>query len=56
MVEQALAKLVGAKFTPKYVDAAVGHYQKSIEEFQLGEWENAIAKGGKFIEAVLKAN
>jgi hypothetical protein len=55
MAEEAMAKLLGAKFAPKYVSAAVGHYQKTVEEFQLSEWENSIAKGGKFIEAVLKA-
>jgi len=55
MAEQQLAKLVGAKFMQKYVDAAVGHYRKSVDQFQLGEWEDSIAKGGKFVEAVLKA-
>jgi hypothetical protein len=55
MKEKALARLVGAQFTQKHVDAAVGHYQTCVEEFQLGKWENSIAKGGKFVEAVLKA-
>jgi hypothetical protein len=55
MAEKTLAKLVGAKFAPKHVDSAVGHYQKAVEEFQLGKWETSIAKGGKFVEAVLKA-
>ena len=55
MAEHVLAKLVGAKFALKYVDAAVGHYQKTVEEFQLGEWEHSITKSGKFIEAILKA-
>jgi hypothetical protein len=55
MAENALAKLISAKFAPKHVDAMVNHYQKTVEEFQLGKWENSIAKGGKFIEAVLKA-
>jgi hypothetical protein len=55
MAEETLTKLVGSKFTQKYVTAVVGHYQKAIDEFQLGNWEDAIAKSGKFIEAVLKA-
>jgi hypothetical protein len=42
-------------FAPKHVDGAIGHYQKVVEEFQLAKWENSIAKGGKFVEAVLKA-
>ncbi len=55
MAEGAVAKLLDAKFEMKYVSAAIGHYQDTVEEFQLGEWENSIAKGGKFVEAVLKA-
>lgn len=55
MAEEQVAKLLTAKFAAKYVNAAVTHYQKTVEEFQLSEWENSIAKGGKFIEAVLKA-
>lgn len=55
MAKEELAKLVGAKFAQKYVDSAVGHYQKAVDEFELGNWENSIAKGGKFTEAALKA-
>lgn len=41
-------------FEAKHVKAAVLHFDKVVSEFQLGEWEKSIAKGGKFIEAVLK--
>jgi hypothetical protein len=42
-------------FAPKHVDAAVRHFQEMVEEFELNKWGNASAKGGKFIEAALKA-
>src|SRR5882672_12027283 len=41
-------------FVPKHVKAAVKHFTEAVEEFRLGKWEKSIAKGGKFIEAVLK--
>jgi hypothetical protein len=31
------------------------HFQRMVEDFQRGDWEDAAAKGGKFIEAILKA-
>ena len=55
MAAEAFEKLLIAKFASKYVRAAMGHYQNTVEDFQLSEWENSIAKGGKFVEAVLKA-
>jgi hypothetical protein len=55
MKQYQLADLMSAKFARRYVDAAVGHYEKVVDEFQLSKWENSIAKGGKFTEAVLKA-
>jgi hypothetical protein len=42
-------------FAPKHVDAAVRHFQEMVEEFELNKWGDASAKGGKFIEAGLKA-
>jgi hypothetical protein len=42
-------------FAGKHVDAAIRHFQDAIHEFQLSKWDDASAKGGKFIEAVLKA-
>ena len=48
-------KLLKTRFEPKHVDAALKHFRAMVEEFQRSEWEESIAKGGKFIEAVLKA-
>jgi hypothetical protein len=42
-------------FAPKHVDAAVRHFQEMVGEFELNKWGNSSAKGGKFIEAALKA-
>ena len=42
-------------FAQKHVKSALGHFHAMVEEFRRGEWEKSIAKGGKFIEAVLKA-
>jgi HEPN domain-containing protein len=42
-------------FAPKHVDAAVRHFQDMVEDFELNKWDDASAKGGKCIEAVIKA-
>ncbi|MGH9427352.1 MAG: hypothetical protein ACRD2L_13745, partial [Terriglobia bacterium] len=42
-------------FTAKHVDSAVRHFGRMVEDFQKGDWEDSAAKGGKMIEAVLKA-
>ncbi len=43
------------EFNSRHVDAAINHFQSSVEAFQREDWEEAIAKGGKFVEAVAKA-
>jgi hypothetical protein len=50
-VEEMLTDVLEAK----HVKAAVRHFDELVTEFQLGKWEKSIAKGGKFIEAILKA-
>jgi len=54
-VHRTVEDMLTDAFVAKHVKAAVKHFEELVEEFQLGEWEKAIAKGGKFIEAVLKA-
>lgn len=39
----------------KHVKAALKHFDSMVGELGRGEWEKSIAKGGKFVEAVLKA-
>jgi hypothetical protein len=43
------------KFEAKHADAAVRHYTRMVQDFQQREWEDANAKAGRFVEAVLKA-
>jgi hypothetical protein len=42
-------------FAGKHADAAVKHFQAMVQAFELGKWDDASSKGGKFIEAALKA-
>lgn len=42
-------------FERRHVVALLRHFSDMTEEFQKGDWEGAIAKSGKFLEAVLKA-
>src|SRR5438552_11084473 len=50
-----LEQFLQAKFAAKHVRAALKHFQAMTTEFQQGAWEEAIGKGGKFVEAALKA-
>lgn len=42
-------------FESRHVDSAIRHFNAMVVEFQRSEWDDASAKGGRFIEAVLKA-
>lgn len=47
--------LLQASFAEKHVAALIRHFEAMTKHFQHEEWENCIAKSGKFVEAVLKA-
>lgn len=47
--------LLKREFASKHVGAALAHFQASVDAFGRDDWEKAIAKAGKFIEAVCKA-
>jgi hypothetical protein len=53
--ERTVNELLKDSFQAKHVDSAVRHFNAMVEEFQESEWDDAAAKGGRFIEAVLKA-
>ena len=55
MNKQELENLLLTSFAKKHVTGLMGHFLKMVDEFQRGEWEDAIAKSGKFVEASLKA-
>jgi hypothetical protein len=42
------------RFAAEHVDSAVQHFGRMVDDFRKGDWEDAAAKGGKFIEAALK--
>lgn len=42
-------------FAKIHVSAMLRHFSGSVEDYQKSEWEDCIAKTGKFIEAALKA-
>lgn len=47
--------LLNPPFAEPHVTALLNHHQEMVKEFQQGAWEECIGKGGKFVEAVLKA-
>jgi hypothetical protein len=55
MPAQPIDTFLIPSFPKKHVSALLKHFSKAVRDFQKGEWENCIAKSGKFIEAVLKA-
>jgi hypothetical protein len=42
-------------FPARPTNAALGYFTDLVDEYRRGEWEAAIAKAGKFVEAMLKA-
>jgi len=50
-----LEEMLQPTFASKHVKAALKHFQAMTTEFQQGAWEETIGKGGKFVEAALKA-
>lgn len=56
MYNKAISELLKDKFaSTKNVDALVAHFQGTVDAFQKRQWEPALTKAGKFVEAVLKA-
>jgi len=55
MASDQIEKLITPPFAKKHVSALLRHYKGMVSDFQTGEWEDSLAKAGKFIEAVLKA-
>jgi hypothetical protein len=56
MPDRTVDEMLKDKFVgKKHVDAAVKHFGRMVQDYQKSEWDDANAKGGKFVEAVLKA-
>ena len=54
-IEKAFNALLYPVFDKKHSDSAVKHFQNMVDEYRKGQWDDTAAKGGKFIEAVMKA-
>jgi hypothetical protein len=50
-----LEALIAGTFEAKHVRAALQHYGEMQTAFQRGDWEKGIGRGGKFVEATMKA-
>lgn len=55
MARTQAEQLLVPVFPKKHVEGLLRHFEGMTKDFQREEWEDCIAKGGKFIEAVLKA-
>jgi len=55
MPDKTANELLKDGFKATHVDAALKHFQNMVADYQKSEWADASAKGGKFIEAVMKA-
>lgn len=51
----AFNALLYTAFDKRHCDSAVKHFQDMVDELRKGQWDDCTAKGGKFVEAVLKA-
>jgi hypothetical protein len=55
MPNKTINDLLKDAFDAKHADAAVKHFQEMVSDYQQSDWADAAAKGGKFVEAVVKA-
>ncbi len=55
MPDKTVNELLKDVFAAKHVDAVVKHFQGMVADYQKSDWADASAKGGKFMEAVMKA-
>jgi hypothetical protein len=51
----SLESLLAPHFAAKHVVPALRHYSNAVNDYSRGDWEECIAKAGKFVEALLKA-
>lgn len=48
-------ELLTPAFPAKHIKAALNHFTNGVNDFGQSDWEDSIAKMGKFVEAMLKA-
>lgn len=54
MAKEQAEQFLTSFFRKSQVEALLRHFSGMVHEFQKGEWEDCIAKAGKFTEALLK--
>jgi hypothetical protein len=47
--------MIGTSFAQKYTPALLDHFDAAVASFQVGDWEKATLRCGKFVESTLKA-
>jgi hypothetical protein len=55
VADDAVLTLLKARLPARHATAAVRHFRDAVLEYQKRKWDDASAKAGKFVEAVLKA-
>jgi hypothetical protein len=50
-----LDEMLKNRFVAKHADATASHFNRMVQDYYRREWDDANAKAGKFVEAVLKA-
>jgi hypothetical protein len=53
--EQDAKRILSTQFPAIHLTAVLSHYEEAIKKYRAGDWEGSMLKGGKFLEAVLKA-
>jgi hypothetical protein len=53
--DRTINEMLKDAFEATHANAAVKHFQGMVDDFQKPDWADSSAKGGKFIEAVIKA-
>jgi len=53
--EQEARSILVSKFAPVHVAALLSHYEEAVKKYRASDWEGSMLKGGKFLEAALKA-
>lgn len=52
---ERINQVLGQSFNPKYVESVIDHYREAVDGFNLENWDKALSRSSKFVEATLKA-
>lgn len=52
--DSEIKALLGSRFDKRRIDSVLNHFKSAAQSLQEGDWENALFKAGKFVEAILK--